>query len=1008
MKQKLLAFLMLILVAVTGARAQNRLITGKVTAAEDGLPLPGVSVKVKGAAVGASTNVDGSYSINLPSGASVLEFTYIGFQRQEVSVGTSSQINVKLSPDSKVLSEVIVTGFGQKQQKRDATGANAVISGNDIANTPVQSFDKAIQGKAAGVQVSSASGVPGGGVSINIRGINSINAGSEPLYIIDGVEVVSGDQSRNFPTSNALAGINPSDIESINIMKDAAAASIYGAQAANGVVIITTKKGRSGKSQLNFGAYTGFSQVIKKQPVLNSAEFITLSREAVINRFGSIAAATPAVRNLLNGFGDPATAPFYDWQDAVFRNGMTQNYDLSLAGGDERTKFYLSGSYNNQTGQVISQDFKRGNVRVNVDHKLSNKFSIETRANLSSFKQNGTSAGTAFISPNRTAMLTMPLNRIYNDDGSYNTDLRGAYPLNVVMENEYNDLSANTIKALGNFALNYQITRDLKLRTSYSVDYTHLEENEYWDPRSNDGAGLKGYAAVYNTSVRNFNTDQTINYNRQFGKHRVTAIGGMSYKNETVSGNSAEGTGFPSFQFRTLRSAAVVSDVDAFDTGYKQIGYFARGDYAFNDKYLASATIRYDGSSRFGDNNRYGAFPAVSAGWRISKERFLSDISWIEDIKLRASYGILGNSRIGDFAARSLYTGAGDYNGEPGLSPTLGNDNLTWEEAATWDAGVDFSFFRNRISGSFGGFIKTTSQLLLDRNLPVTSGFSNILTNIGKLDNRGLEAELNTTNISTKNFTWETRFNATFLKSELLELNDGLQSLSNAYFVGQPLLTYNAPKYAGVNPADGNPMWYDKNGNLTYNPVAADRQFLGSQLPKGFGGLTNTLTYRGISVSAMVQYQYGNKINNTDAQFLRRMGSTLDRNQDRSELRRWQKPGDMTDTPKPYYNTGVPTGAQAGGVTYIAPYALVSSRFIEDGSYVRLKEVSLSYNLPSALLGKAGLRSMRVYGQAYNLLTLTKFSGVDPEFQGTSTTRGTYSGIVPQFKNLTFGVQVGF
>lgn len=996
-------------IATTCAMGQSRTVSGKVVGADDGLPLPGVSVRVKGTGAGVSTNTDGNYSIVVPPGAETLTFNYIGYKGVDIAVGARSKVDVRLEPDAKQLSEVVVTGFGQTQQKRELTGSNAVISGNDIANTPVQSFDKAIQGKAAGVQVTSSSGMPGAGVKVNIRGINSINAGSEPLYIVDGVEVASGDMSRNFPTSNALAGINSSDIESINIMKDAAAASIYGAQAANGVVLITTKKGRTGKSQLNFGAYTGFSEVIKKQPVLNSAEFITLSREAVVNRFGSLDAATPAVKSLLEAYGDPATAPFYDWQDAVFRRGMSQNYDLSLSGGDEKTKFYMSGGYNSQTGQVISQDFNRGSARINVDHKLSNKFSVETRANLTSFKQNGTSGGTAFVSPNRTAMLTLPVNPIYNSDGSYNTDLRGAYPLNVLLENDYNILSANTIKALGNIAVNYQILKDLRFRSSFSLDYTHIEENEYWDPRSNDGAGVKGYAAVFNTSVRDFNTDHTLNYNHLFGKHKLGVIAGMSFKSETNEGNSADATGFPSFQFKTLRSAAVPGSVDAFYTGYKQIGYFTRADYTFNDKYLASATLRYDGSSRFGENNRYGAFPALSAAWRISKERFLSSVAWIDDLKLRGSYGILGNSRIGDFVSRSLYTGAGDYAGEPGLSPTLGNDNLTWEEATTVDAGLDFAFFRNRISGGIGGFIKTTTQLLLDRSLPITSGFPSILTNIGKLDNRGLEAELNTTNISTRNFSWETRFNATFLRSELLELNDGLQSLSNVYFVGQPLLTYNVAKYAGVNPADGNPMWYDKNGNITYNPVAADRQFMGSQLPKGFGGVTNTFSYKGISLNAFVQYQYGNKINNTDAQFLRRMGSTIDRNQDRSELRRWQKPGDMTDTPKPYYNTGVPTGGQAGGITYIAPYSIVSSRFIEDGSYIRLKEVSLAYSFPSAMIKKAGLRNLKVYGQAYNLLTLTRFSGVDPEFQGSSsTTTATYSGIVPQYTNLTFGVQVGF
>lgn len=1001
MKQKLLFFFVAMILSYSSAVfAQNRTISGRVTGADDGLPIPGASVKVKGTSLVTQTKKDGDFSISVPQNATSLIFSYLGYAEQEVKITSSNNLNVKLVTSLNELSEVVISGYGIKQNKRDLTGANAIVSGKDIANIPVQSFDNALSGRAAGVQVTSSSGIPGANVTVNIRGISSITAGNDPLYIVDGVEVISGDKSRAFPTSNALAGINPNDIESINIMKDAAAASIYGAQAANGVVIITTKRGKSGKTQINFNAFGGVSKVIEKAPILNTAEFITLSREAVINRYGSIALAPAAVQTVLSSFGDPLTAPTYDWQDAVYRNGALQNYDLSVSGGDEKTKFFISSSYNKQIGQEIGQDFKRGGVRFNIDHKISNKISFETSLNLSSFTQNGTSGGTAFASPNRTSMLMPPTNPIYNADGTYNTLLYGGYPNNVVQTAEYNITRANTKKAIGNFTGNYQITSDLKFRSSFSADYSYIAEDNYTDPRTPDGAGVSGRASVANTTFKDFNTDQTLNYNHTFNKHRIGAIGGLSYKQEINEGNNATGTGFPSYQFKTLQSAATPTVANSFYTTYKQIGYFVRADYAFNDKYLASATVRYDGSSKFGSNKRYGAFPAASVGWRLSKESFLSNVGWINELKLRASYGILGNSRIGNFDSRSLYQGAGDYGGLPGINPTLGNDNLTWEEAATADAGIDFSLFKGRVSGGVGAFIKKTSQLLLNRNLPITSGFASIATNIGKLENRGIEAELNTTNILAGGFKWETSLNATFLKSKLLELNDGLQSLDNTYFIGQELLTYNTSKYAGVNPADGNPMWYDVNGNITYSPVAADRQFLGSQLPKGYGGITNTFSYKGLSLSAFIQYQYGNKINNVDAQFTRRMGSTIDRNQDRSELRRWQKPGDLTDTPKPYYNTGVPAAAQSGGITYASPYG-ATGRFIEDGSYLRLKNISLGYTLPSKILTKSGLRSVQVYAQAYNLFTLTKFTGLDPEVQGAT------SGIVPQYKNYTVGIQLG-
>lgn len=1001
MQKKLLALVVLCVLLIGTAFAQNKTVTGTVRGADDGTPIPGVSVKVKGTSLVTQTSVSGSFSISVPTDAEFLVFTYLGYEVQQVKLGNTNVFNVKLTPSLQDLNEVVISGFGIKQSKKDLTGASVQVSGKDIASIPVQSFDNALNGRAAGVQVTSSSGMPGANVQVNIRGISSITAGTQPLYIVDGVEVTSGDNSRQFPSSNALAGINPNDIESINILKDAAAASIYGSQAANGVVVITTKRGKSGKTQINFNASGGFSTIIKKAPVLNTAEFITLSREAVINRYGSIAAAPTAVQNLLTSFGDPATAPTYDWQDAVFRTGASQNYDVSANGGDEKTRFFISGAYNKQIGQEIGQDFQRGTARVNLDHKFDKRFSIESSLNLSSFTQNGTTGGTAFSSPNRTAILTPPINPIYNPDGTYNTQIYGGYPNNVVQTTAYDVQRANSKAAVGNFVFNYQIIPDLKFRSSFSGNYTYIAENRYQDPRTPDGAGVNGRASVANTTFSDFNTDHTLNYSHIFNqKHKLGVIAGFSYKEEVNEGNNASGTGFPSYQFKTLQSAAVKTDANSFYTTYKRVGYFSRLDYAFNEKYLASATVRYDGSSRFGANKRYGTFPAGSLGWRLSKEDFLSHVSWIDELKVRGSYGILGNSSIGNFDARSLYQGSGSYNGQPGISPTLGNDNLSWEQAATTDVGVDFSFFKGRLSGGVGAFLKKTSELLLLRNLPITSGYTGINTNIGKLKNEGIELELNSVNIKTQNFEWSTSLNATFLRSKLLELNDGLQSLSNQYFVGQPLLAFNTFVYAGVNPADGNPMYYDANGNITYNPVAADRKIVGSQLPKGYGGITNTFTYKGITLSAFIQYQFGNKINNVDAQFNRRMGSTLDRNQDRSELRRWQNPGDITDTPKPYYNTGIPSGAQAGGITYLAPYG-ASSRFIEDGSYVRLKNVSLSYRIPQEWIGKSGIRSIQIFAQGYNLVTLTKFTGIDPEVQGSS------SGIVPQYKNYTFGVQLG-
>ncbi|MEO6523074.1 MAG: TonB-dependent receptor [Mucilaginibacter sp.] len=999
MKQSLLIILLLFAFGATNASAQSKTITGKVVSSDDGLSLPGVSVHVKGTAVGVQTSPDGNYSIAVPSGSKTLEFSYIGYTTQSVTLTGKAIIDVKLVPDSKQLSEVVVSGYGLTQRKKDITGANAVIDGKDIANLPTQSFDRAIQGKAAGVQVTSSSGIPGANVQIRIRGVGSINAGNDPLYIVDGVEVSSGDKSRLFPTTNALAGINPNDIESINIMKDAASASIYGAQAANGVVVITTKKGKSGQTLLTFSSYLGSSQIIKKQAVLSGPEFVTLSREAVKNRYGT---AIPAsVQTLLNSFGDPSTAPTYDWQDAVYRKGITQNYSLNASGGDEKTKFFVSAAYDKQQGQEIGQDFTRGVLRVNLDHQMSKKFSFETKLNLSGYNQNGTTGGTAFASPNRSSTLIVPINPIYNADGTYNTSFIGSYNINLVQNTSYNDYSAFSKRGIGNFAFNYKILPDLKFRSSYSLDYTDIVENQYQDPRTVDGSAVNGRAQVVNTTFKDYNIDQTLNYTHVFSKkHSLGVIAGFTFKQEINDGNNASGIGFVNYQLRTLQSAATPESVGSFYTTYKQLGVFGRVDYTYDDKYIFSGTVRHDGSSRFGINNLYGTFPAASVGWRISKEDFLSNIQWIEDLKLRGSYGILGNSQIGNFDSRSLYTGSGEYNTQPGLAPTLGNDNLTWEQATTADLGIDFSFFKGRLAGGIGAFRKTTSRLLLDRNLPVTNGFASIRSNLGRLQNEGLEFELNTTNLVVGGFKWTTNGNLTVLRSKLLELNDGLQSLASTYFVGQPLLEFFVSRYAGVNAADGNAMFYDINNNITYSPTAADRVLAGSQLPTGYGGINNNFTYKGVTLSAFVQFQYGNKIQNTDGTFLLRSGSGLDRNQDAAVLRRWQKPGDVTDQPRAYYNTGTP--GTVGGITYLTPYTL-TDRFIEDGSYIRLKTVTLSYDFPSKLLKRVNIRSLQVYAQAYNVVTWTKFTGADPEVSG-----GTFSGVTPQYKNIIFGVQLGF
>lgn len=994
--------------AFTQVDAQNRTITGKVTDA-DGKPLSGASVKVRGAQSGVITDADGNYKLVVPATAKVLQISSVGMEQQDVTIGAGAVINASLKVADNSLEEVVVVGYETKK-KKDIAGATASVKGKDIAARPVGSFARAMQGAMAGVQVTSNNGVPGGNVTVRIRGVGSINASSTPLYIVDGVQIVTGNSNSlgngNGPeglvSSNLLNAINPDDIESIDVLKDPASASIYGAQAANGVVIITTKKGRAGKSKINFNSYFGVSRVIKKLDVLTATEAAQLGYEANANRFGAGAAQVTTFLNgigatVKNGIVDPLENT--DWQSLAFRSGFVQNYDMSVSGGNDKTTFFLSAGYNRLNGHVVASDYQRGSLRLNLDHKVNDKFSIGTNFTLSTFSSNGVYDGGSFGNPVRNGFMSFPTNKPFNPDGTLRQAANGQWfggLDNFFTYTMYNTNFSNVKNLVGGVNLNYNINKYLRWRSTFNLNYNYTEEKQFDDPRGS-GASTNGYVSKASTQIRDFQTNHTLSYARTFAaKHAVTGLLGAEYRYNLNTSFAAFGQGVPLPQFQTLSSIATANSPREGFGDFKLLGFFAKAGYTYDDKYIVNFTIRRDGSSRFGDESKFGVFPSVATAWKLSREKFMGKFGENNDIKLRFSYGVTGNQAgIGNYASRALFGLAGEYLSLSGAAPSqLGNASLGWEENQTFNYGIDFSILKRRVTAEIDYFSANRRSLLLAFPLPPSSGFSSITRNTGVLQNRGIELGLNTVNINSRNFRWTTSFNFTYVKNKVVKLNEGQQNIGTGIVVGRQLNSIFTYKFAGVNPADGRTMYYDTLGNITYTPQLRDRYYLDkSSDPLWFGGLTNTITYKNFELRFQFQYQGGNYIQNSDATFVQRAGSTADRNQLKTQMMRWQKPGDITYVPRPWSGAAQPGSSS---------YTFFSDRFWERGDFARLKEVTITMYLDKKSLNRLGLTNASFYVSGFNLYTWSNYSMFDPELQGNDF--GTY----PQARQMTMGVNLTF
>lgn len=1016
-KALLFVIALFVLVVSHEASAQQRQISGTVISGEDNFPLPGVNILVKGTTRGAITDLDGKYSIQAGPGE-FLVYSFVGFITQELAVGNNQQINVTLMPDSKVLGEVLVVGYGSTT-KGDLTGNVASVKGADLASIPVPNFQEALQGRMAGVFVESSSGKLGEGVKIRVRGTTSISGGNDPLYVIDGIPMTTGGGIGYY---NPMSDINFNDIESFEVLKDASAAAIYGARAANGVVLITTKSGAKGKTKFSVGIQRGISEPTRLREFLNAGEFVELMREAGYNndlRLGFDPINNPAdyagsdlqfVESRLNrysGWSDWRTLETdTDWQKQAFNpKAGTTNVNFSASGGDDKTRFFFSGAYDKQTGIMIRNDFERISGRLNLDHSVTDKFTIGANFGLSRTQNNRLSDDNQFNNPIQLVALA-PITPIRDLNGQLYDRPTATYYNNLI-DSENAEWLNTTFRNITNVYGEYKLSSNLRFRSEFGVDIFNQNDEQFFGSKTNLGLSTNGFGRSRWTRILNYNTNNYFTFNKVFAeRHNFEAIGGMSFQRSDQYFTFVEGQEFPLDELRTLASAAEIIGGSSSQTNFSFLSYFTRVNYKYNEKYLATLSARVDGSSRFGENNKYGFFPAASVGWILSEEGFLKGNETLSLLKLRGSYGLTGNAEIGNFDHLGLY-GSASYALIPGLRPTqIPNPNLTWEKTAQLDIGVEFALFRDRITGEIDYYDKNTTDLLLNVPVPATSGFSVQRQNIGRMQNYGVEFVLNSANITNQNFTWNTSINFARNINRVRELAPGQESIPpsssrflNGVFIGQSIGIFYGPAYAGVDPNNGDALYYAnaERTETTNDYNQAERMFVGDPNPKFIGGITNNLTFKNFDMSFLFQGVYGNDIYDGGGGFFAANGDWFD-NSTRDQMARWRQPGDITNIPQA--RLGECNGCNA------------SSRYLSDGSYLRLRTLTLGYSLPKAQLEKFKVSSFRVFFTGQNLLTFTKYRGWDPEVNADYLASNVFQGndfySAPQARTFSMGINVGF
>ncbi|RFS15416.1 TonB-dependent receptor [Emticicia sp. C21] len=1006
MRKSLLPSLLLVLFWSVQVFAQDKTISGKVTSSDDGSALPGVSVTLKGSTKGTTTNAEGVYSITVPGNAT-LTFSFIGFVTQQVQINNRTVIDVQLASDAQELAEAIVIGYGTTSSIKK-TGAVGVVNSEKIENTPFTSVDKAIQGRVAGLQSAGGSGQPGSVQNIRIRGIGSMTAGSDPLYVVDGIPINSGDLTRNTTTANALAGINPNDIESVTVLKDAASASIYGSRAANGVILITTKKGKAGKTRIRFDTEVGVADIAYLSDAnrpLTSSEWRELTAEGLVN--GGQAANLTEAQALVDQNFRTNNGVNTNWLDEVTRTGTQQQYNLSASGGNEKTQFYFSGGYFKQEGTVIQSLFNRYTGNMNLTNKITDKLTLKANIMLSSTGQKGPSAGGLFANPVLNAYFLLPSYSPRNADGTPNIsgpDFPAGALFNPVAIASMDKRKTSGLKGITTASLEYQVLRDLKISSKIGLDYNNYEEDAYNNPFHGDGRNDGGRSYRFYTRYFNWVWTNLADYTWDITKNDdyvLNVIAGYEAQKSQLFTSSVTAYGLPSNINITVPSAgSVYNSAVGSNSDYSFSSALAMANFSVQNKYVLSGSFRRDGSSRFGSNNRYGNFWSVGGAWNIHKESFMTDITFIDQLKLRASYGVNGNAAIGDYDWQPTYAyGAGfNYLGATGSGPNaVGNVNLTWEENRPFDIGFDATLLKKRLNLTFEWYTRKTTNLLLDEPLSRTTGFTSFKNNIGSLQNQGIEISVSGTPVIAGDFTWDAAFNIALNKNKILALVNNADQVVSPFIrrVGEDYQSYYVRAWAGVNPANGAPLWYIDESRTETTSILnnAKQQIVGSATPKAFGSFSSTFSYKGLSLDFLFYYNFGNMVRDNWANYTQSDGYNATFNRVAIQLQRWQKPGDITNVPKYVYG-----GASASNS--------LSSRYLYAGDYIRLRDISLGYTLPSNIVSKVKLSNVKLYVRGSNLWTWVKDKNLpyDPEtYINSSTNLEIY---LP--KTFTGGLQVAF
>jgi TonB-dependent starch-binding outer membrane protein SusC len=1036
-----LVFFLLVCSGATELWAQERVVTGKVTSSDDGIALPGVNVIVKGTTTGTVTDIDGTYSIKVLSNETILAFTFVGFATQEVKVGALAKVDVTLVSDARQLAEVVVIGYGS-QIKQELTGNIASVKGSDIKNIPVPNMTQALQGRAAGVFVEGNSGRVGEGIKVRVRGASSLSASNEPLYVVDGIPInnstlSSAQTGTAVNNGSALASINFNDIESFEILKDASAAAIYGSRASNGVVLITTKRGKQGKTSFTLDTQYGFSKPTNFREFLNAQEYVEFYREAARNtaiyEFNRAVPANPGgyateqdaiddyvagIEGLFDTFaghtnwrtGEVDT----NWEKEAFKsNPIIKTVNLSASGGNEKTKFFISGEYTDQDGILLNNAFQRLSSRVNLDQTVNERFKMGFSLGLSKTTTDRTTQDNDFGTPLQAVALA-PITPVRDPKGNlYDIPVTTYY--NPLINAENAQYQSIIFRNIGSVYGEYRFLKSLSFRSELGIDILDQNDEQFFGSKT-QSAATNGFAQSDWLRSVNYNTNNYFTHTFEKEDHSLISTVGMSFQRTDQNQTNVLGEQFPTDDLKKLASAGLITGGFSNGTQFSFLSYFARANYSYKGKYLLSINGRVDGSSRFGINERYGFFPSASAGWILSNESFLSENKILSFLKLRASYGVVGNSEVGNFNQFGLWQAQSPYNGTSTLTPTqVPNPDLTWELTKQVDIGIDFGLFNNRITGELDYYKKNTEDLLFNTPVPGTSGFRTVLKNIGEMQNEGFEIVLNSTNIDRGGFRWTTSLNLAKNRNKILKL-DGLQQnipgnngrYLNSLLVGESLGIFYGPKYAGVDPQNGDPLFFRQDGETTTNRYTEAGNFIvGDPNPDWVGGITNTISFKGFDVSVLLQVVYGNDIINGAGGFMSANGDFFD-NQTKDQLRRWQKPGDITDVPQARLNvfeTNLDNGVRA------------SSRYVYDGSYLRVKNLSVGYSFPNKILTRLKLNSARLYVTGVNLFTFTNYPGWDPEVNADFRAEAAQNGnrnqgndfySAPQIKSVIFGINLGF